>query len=79
MAFLNDITLGHYWPGDSIVHNLDPRSKLLGLLGVMTTLLMVLNPIMLMAYALFPCSWCAWLNCLRHWSSAMSVRFSGFF
>ncbi|HNR66795.1 MAG TPA: energy-coupling factor transporter transmembrane component T [bacterium] len=53
MAFLNDITLGHYWPGDSIVHNLDPRSKLLGLLGVMTTLLMVLNPIMLMAYALF--------------------------
>ncbi len=28
MAFLNDITLGQYYPGNSFLHRLDPRSKL---------------------------------------------------
>ncbi|MBN1541262.1 energy-coupling factor transporter transmembrane protein EcfT [candidate division KSB1 bacterium] len=52
MAFLNDITLGHYWPGDSIVHRLDPRTKLIVLLGLMSGLLVALNPVILMLYAL---------------------------
>ncbi len=30
MAFLNDITLGQYYPGEAIFHRLDPRSKLVG-------------------------------------------------
>ena len=30
---LKDITLGQYFPGDTIVHRLDPRSKLI--LGVL--------------------------------------------
>ena len=28
---LKDITLGQYFPGDSILHRLDPRTKLIGL------------------------------------------------
>lgn len=40
MAFLNDITLGQYYPGDSILHRLDPRSKLTASLTIMTGLLM---------------------------------------
>ncbi|MFQ5753192.1 MAG: energy-coupling factor transporter transmembrane component T family protein [bacterium] len=40
MAFLNDITLGQYYPGDSFLHRLDPRSKLLASLIFMTCLLL---------------------------------------
>lgn len=40
MAFLSDITLGQYYPGDSILHRLDPRGKLLASLVVMTCLLL---------------------------------------
>ena len=29
IAVLNDITLGQYYPGNSIVHRMDPRTKLL--------------------------------------------------
>lgn len=29
---LNDITLGQYFPGDTLVHHLDPRAKLINLL-----------------------------------------------
>ena len=39
MAFLNDITLGHYYPADSALHRLDPRTKLLALMMLMTSLL----------------------------------------
>jgi len=41
MAFLDDITLGHYYPGNSFLHRLDPRSKLLSCLFVTTSLLLV--------------------------------------
>jgi energy-coupling factor transport system permease protein len=30
MALLKDITLGQYYPGNSFLHNLDPRSKIVG-------------------------------------------------
>lgn len=39
MAFLNDITLGQYFPGSSMVHRLDPRTKLIALMLLMTSLL----------------------------------------
>ena len=29
---IRDITLGQYYPGDSILHRLDPRTKLIGTL-----------------------------------------------
>ncbi|MFQ5824847.1 MAG: energy-coupling factor transporter transmembrane component T family protein [bacterium] len=40
MGFLNDITLGQYYPGNSILHQLDPRSKLISSLFFMTSLLL---------------------------------------
>ena len=38
MAFLSDITLGQYFPTDSFVHRLDPRTKIISLLAAMTAL-----------------------------------------
>ena len=29
---LKDITLGQYFPGNSVIHRLDPRTKLVGLI-----------------------------------------------
>ncbi|NIR52778.1 energy-coupling factor transporter transmembrane protein EcfT, partial [candidate division KSB1 bacterium] len=40
MASLNDITLGQYYPAESILHKLDPRSKLLSSL-VFTSCLLI--------------------------------------
>lgn len=36
MTLLNDITLGQYYPTDSLVHRLDPRTKILVTLSAMT-------------------------------------------
>ena len=36
MAFLNDITLGQYYPADSFLHRLDPRSKLFAAFSLMS-------------------------------------------
>lgn len=41
MAFLKDITLGQYFPGDSPVHRLDPRTKFLTCLMVMLCLFLI--------------------------------------
>jgi energy-coupling factor transport system permease protein len=41
MTILNDITLGQYYPVDSFVHRLDPRTKILVILSAMT--LFVIN------------------------------------
>ena len=35
---LKDITLGQYFPGNTVVHRLDPRTKLLFLIGYVTAL-----------------------------------------
>ena len=35
MAFLENITIGQYVPADSVIHKLDPRTKLALILGVM--------------------------------------------
>ena len=40
MGFLNDITLGQFYPANSFLHRLDPRSKLFASLIFMTCLLL---------------------------------------
>ncbi len=35
MAFLENITIGQYVPSDSVIHRLDPRTKLALILGIM--------------------------------------------
>ena len=39
MAFLSDITLGQYYPTDSFVHRLDPRTKMFVILIIMISLI----------------------------------------
>lgn len=53
MAFFNDITLGQYYPGDSIVHRLDPRSKLFAATAIMSGLLLSYNYLLLLGMAAF--------------------------
>ena len=38
---LKDITLGQYFPGNSVIHRLDPRTKLLALLVFIVLLVWV--------------------------------------
>jgi energy-coupling factor transport system permease protein len=40
---LKDITLGQFFPGDSFIHRLDPRTKLLGLVIFIVALFMAVN------------------------------------
>lgn len=35
---IKDITLGQYYPGDSVIHRLDPRTKIIGTLVYLVTL-----------------------------------------
>ena len=44
---LNDITLGQYYPGDSAVHRLDPRVKILLLIALIVAIFLAGN---LLAY-----------------------------
>jgi energy-coupling factor transport system permease protein len=44
MKFLQDITLGQYLPGQSFLHRLDPRTKFLSLLLLMTATFLVRGP-----------------------------------
>ncbi len=43
LAILTDITLGQYYPADSIIHRLDPRTKLLAAMLTMTGLVFSLH------------------------------------
>ncbi|HNY90493.1 MAG TPA: energy-coupling factor transporter transmembrane component T [bacterium] len=52
MAFLDDITLGQYYPADSFLHRLDPRSKLFAAFSLMTGLLLTYNIYILAGMAL---------------------------
>jgi energy-coupling factor transport system permease protein len=40
---LKDITLGQYYPGDSAIHRLDPRTKLIGTILFLVSLFVVKN------------------------------------
>ena len=32
---IRDITIGQYYPADSVIHKLDPRTKLVGTIGIL--------------------------------------------
>ena len=49
---LKNITLGQYFPGDSLVHRLDPRTKLIWLVGYIVALFLANN---VFSYALMCC------------------------
>ena len=46
---LKDITLGQYFPGNSVIHRLDPRTKLIMLVVYIVALFMAAN---MVSYAL---------------------------
>lgn len=56
---LKDVTLGQFFPGDTLIHRLDPRTKLIGVViyfialfsakGVLSTLLVLLTLVMCVA------------------------------
>jgi len=50
MALINDITLGQYYPADSFVHRLDPRSKLVASLLAMSAMLLSYEPLLIIMY-----------------------------
>ena len=57
---LKDITLGQYFPGNSPVHKLDPRTKLVMLIVYIIALFSAVSWISYVA--LTACSvWCRWL------------------
>jgi len=43
VAFFNDITLGQYYPADSCIHRLDPRTKFLAITAIMIGLMISRN------------------------------------
>ena len=42
---LTDITLGQYYPGNSCIHRLDPRTKILSVLFYMVMVFMADSPL----------------------------------
>lgn len=42
---LADITIGQYFPGNSLIHRLDPRTKILSLLSLITIIFIVNSPV----------------------------------
>jgi len=44
VSFLDDMTLGRYFETGSIVHRLDPRVKLVGLLALLAATLITRSP-----------------------------------
>lgn len=42
---MTDITIGQFFPGDSVIHRMDPRTKLLFTLGFMILIFAVRNPV----------------------------------
>lgn len=45
MSFFSNITLGQYYPGNSFIHRLDPRAKLLAMPLIMAGILLAQGPI----------------------------------
>ncbi len=44
MGFLTDLTLGRYYPTGSVIHRLDPRVKMIGVLALLVVTLATENP-----------------------------------
>ncbi|MBM3262492.1 MAG: energy-coupling factor transporter transmembrane protein EcfT [candidate division Zixibacteria bacterium] len=45
MSLFGNLTLGQYAPGHSVIHRLDPRTKLCGAMGLMTALITLKEPV----------------------------------
>ncbi len=45
MSFFSNITVGQYYPGNSLVHRLDPRAKLLAMPLIMAGVLLAQGPV----------------------------------
>lgn len=50
---LTDITIGQYFPGNSLIHQLDPRSKIIALLLLITAIFLVDTPLAYSAFCAF--------------------------
>lgn len=50
---LRDITIGQFYPANSIIHRLDPRVKLFGTILYLVTLFIAKNPLIYLGAALF--------------------------
>ena len=50
---MRDITLGQYFPGNSPIHRLDPRTKLLGMLAYIIVIFFVKKITVFLLPALF--------------------------
>ncbi|HPG38989.1 MAG TPA: energy-coupling factor transporter transmembrane component T [bacterium] len=50
---MNDITLGQYFPGESFIHRLDPRTKLFSVFMLMTGLLVSNRPLIIGIFLCF--------------------------
>jgi energy-coupling factor transport system permease protein len=55
MSFLNDISLGYYYPADSFIHRLDPRTKLITLMLLMTVLVISIKLTLLSCFFALTC------------------------
>ena len=51
---IRDITIGQYYPADSVLHKLDPRVKLVGTMAYIVSLFLVNNVFGYLAAAVFP-------------------------
>lgn len=50
---LKNITLGQYYPGDTIIHRLDPRTKLIAVLALLVTVFLIKSFLGFVIYAAF--------------------------
>ena len=50
---LTDITLGQYYPGKSVIHRLDPRTKILGALVYIVAVFLAAEPVSYIAATSF--------------------------
>ncbi len=53
MSFIHDITIGQYYPSNSLIHQLDPRSKSIILLTIMIFLVLNINLFIYLFFSLF--------------------------
>ncbi len=50
---MSDITIGQFFPGNSVIHKMDPRTKILFTLGFMIMIFLVKSPVGLLTEAIF--------------------------
>ena len=57
---IRDITIGQYYPADSVIHKLDPRTKLVGTIGFIVSVFLfhTFADMQWLLYFLQECSFC---------------------